>query len=244
MTDLTIRKTVFLDANVLHYVDLYLGEARSRDLFPYGEGSNDEAWKHVNDFREKNLKKGLTKGLKLVEKLLSTENYSVEYSPVCEIELIVGRARGKAIRNAASKGIPDRMWTRFSEREVSSELEEKDFADIRTKVDELSTTLADVGVAVGNTGGERTRDIFELAKSVVGLVYMGVSDSIVYAGALAANADHLISADNYLRKTVNGLRNAKPPFDSSAPQLKARIANILLITPNEVTLPDAPNWLR
>ena len=241
MIDIAIRKTVFLDTNVLHFVGLYLGEARRRDLFPFSKGTIVAARKVLDDINEENLKKVLTKGFNLVRKLRSTQNYNVEYSPMCEIELIVGRARGKAIRNAASRGIPERMWTRFYEREISSELEQNDFADIRAKADELSTTLAEVGVR--NTDGERTRDVFEIARSVVGLVYMGTLDSVVYAGALAVEADHLISADDYLKQTVNGLSKANPPFDSRARQLRERIAEILLKEPSDVTLPDAPNWL-
>ena len=43
---------------------------------------------------------------------------------------------------------------------------------------------------------------------------MSVADCMIYAGSLVAEADELISADNYLRKTVNRLRDKSSMKDA------------------------------
>lgn len=126
----------------------------------------------------------------------------MEFSHISKIELLCGRVRGAVIEDAAREGIPDRMWSRIGEREIRDGSNEADLRRIRDRVDDLGRTLEESGVIVGVASeAKRVLDILELATSIVGLVYMSVADSVVYASALAARADLLITGDSYLFQT-------------------------------------------
>ena len=140
-------KVVFLDTNALHFIYLYLEHARNQRLYPFTpkEDAVAEAKKNLRAVGEANLKKSLEKGLAAVD-YLSKPDVRVEYSSVSELELIVGRARGKAVESAAKEGIPDRMWTHFYDKEISARLTTADLTDIRTRVEGLGPTLERAGI--------------------------------------------------------------------------------------------------
>ena len=233
-----LRKVVFLDTNVLHFMDLYLRQAKESRLFPFGSDPA-AARKHLDATTDDaSLKCSLNKGLNTIEHLRRTQNCRVEYSAVSELELSAGRARGKAIEKAAAEGIPDRMWTRLFDREISDRLLAKDMIEIGDAIKRLGPLLndADIEATVGRT--DRTPDVLELAKVVATLVYMSPIDSVIYAGALVAGADKVISDDGYLKKTVDRLKTEKS-LQEARHRLKTRIAAILSTEPNSITLPDA-----
>lgn len=199
------RKVAFLDTNVLHFVDLYLRRARKHKLFPFG-GGEAEAYSHLDDIAEGELQKSFTRGLNAVAYLLR-DDVRVEYSVIAELELMAGRARAKALERAAAEGIPDRMWTRFREKEVNDRLQAGDLTRIQRRVEEVGPALEAAGIDASVADADRTKDALQLAKHVAAAVHMSVADCMIYAGSLVAEADELISADNYLRKTVNRLRD-------------------------------------
>ena len=199
------RKVAFLDTNVLHFVDLYLRRAGEHELFPLG-GDEAAAYSHLDESTEDDLRKSLTNGLNTVAYLLR-DNARIEYSVIAELELMAGRARAKALERAAAEGIPDRMWTRFREKEVNDRLQAGDLTRIRRRVEEVGPALEAAGIDASVADADRTKDALRLAKHVAAAVHMSVADCMIYAGSLVAEADELISADNYLRKTVNRLRD-------------------------------------
>lgn len=234
MTTTPLRKVAFLDTNVLHYMDLYLRQAKEEGLFPFG-GDETTARKNLKAIEYESLKSDMNKGLNLIEHLLRNDT-RVEYSPVSELELMAGRARGKAIEKAAAEGIPDRMWWgRFTDSMVGDRLVDSDLATIEEAVEGLRRLLDEAGIdaAVGKT--DRTRDVLELAKDVMGLVYMSSIDSVIYAAALVAEAYCMISEDKYLRDTVNRLKKESVVKG----KLESRMAAVLLRKPGSITLPDA-----
>lgn len=234
MTRPRLHKIAFLDTNVLHFMDLYLRYAKEERIFPF-DGDPAAAKKHLNTtIKDTSLKFSLKKGLNAIE-YLSRTNCRVEYSSASELELMAGRARGTAIKNAAAEGIPDRMWTRFSENEISDRLIATDLTAIGDTVKGFRTLLheARIDVAVGET--DRTCDVLELAKDVMGLAYMSPVDSVIYAAALMAEADQMVSEDKYLRKTVNRLKKES----MAKRQLESLMATIFLRKPRSITLPDA-----
>ena len=168
------RRVVFLDTNTLHHMHLYLTHASSKSLYPFcpNDGTADEAKAHLRTLTPKKLRESLDKGLDVIAEL-SASDFQVEYSPVSELELIAGRARGRAIETAAKEGIPDRMWTRFRDEEVGSRLNTKDLADIGSGIESLSASLEKAGMSVTVNDPDRTRDIFTLARSIGSLVYLG-----------------------------------------------------------------------
>ncbi len=236
MTEITPRKVAFLDTNVLHFIGLYLHQARKHSLFPL-DGEIAAAETHVSNMAEERSRKSLKKGLTVIDYLLR-EDFRVEYSPASELELMVGRARGKAIESAAAEKIPDRMWTRFFDKEIDDRLLGDDLTEIRNGVERLVPTLEEAGIDVTPGNADRTRDVLELAKDITGLVYLSVIDSLIYAGALVAEAEQLISDDDYLKKTVRRIKN-EPSLRRARQRLEERIAAVLSREPGTITLPDA-----
>ena len=236
MTEISLHKVVFLDTNVLHFVGLYLARAKECGLFPFG-GDDAAAEKHLRSMTEADLAKSLGKGLRVVRSL-RRDNPRVEYSTASELELLAGRAKGKAIEKAAAEGVPDRMWSRLGEKDVAERLRASDFTQIARGVDRLGGMLQDAGIDATVSNTDRGRDVLAIAKEVMGLVCLSVIDSVIYAEAIAAQADHMISADDYLRETVRRVKKEVSPEGTGA-RLQERVAVLLSRDPGSVTLPDA-----
>lgn len=236
MTATSLRKVVFLDTNVLHFVGLYLSRAKNRGLFPFN-GDAAAAEEFLSGMTEADLARSLGKGLRVVM-TLRRDNPRVEYSTVSELELLVGRARGKAIEKAAAEGIPDRMWTRLGDKDIGERLLASDFTQIAEGVDGIGGILQDAGIDATVSNPDRARDVLAIAREVMGLVYFGVIDSVIYAEAIAAQADQVISTDDYLRKTVHHIKEDTSP-DGIRARLQERVAVLLSRDSGSVTLPDA-----
>lgn len=235
MTKPRLRKVTFLDTNVLHFMDLYLRRAKDRDLFPFG-GDDAAAKEHLNTTIEDTyLKSSLKKGLNVIEHLRRA-SCLVEYSSASELELMVGRARGKAIEKAAAEGIPDRMWTHLSDRKISDRLLATDMIAIRRTVEGLGQLFNDAGIDATVGRAAQSRDVLKLAKDITGIVYMSAMDSIIYAGALVAGADSVLSDDEYLKNTMHRLKTEE--FLVEVRRLKTRAAAVLSREPKSITLPD------
>ena len=200
------RTVVYLDTNSLHYLDLFLRYIQESGFTVDDIGSGALA-KQLGQAAEAGYRKSLHKGSRITSFVLQ-EDAQVEFSHISKIELLCGRVRGAVIENAAREGIPDRMWSRIGEREIRDGSNEADLLRIRDRVNDLGRTLEESGVVVGVASeAKRVLDILELATSIVGLVYMSATDSVVYASALAARADFLITGDGYLFHTVNLIHN-------------------------------------
>ena len=186
---------------------------------------------NLDKVSDRGIRKSLRRGLHAIYYMLN-HDLQIEYSIVSEIELLFGRARGKVIESAAKEGIPDRMWSRLREDEINKRLNVADLTDIRKKIDNFSCSLEDLGIAVLNR--RHTRDVLELTKGIAGLIFMSVVDIVIYASALVAHADYLITADEYLRKTVNHIHN--PAGGACYEETRRRLLELL--DPN-VRLPFA-----
>lgn len=235
------RRVVFLDTNTLHHMHLYLTHASNESLYPFcpNDGTADEAKARLRTLTPKKLRESLGKGLEVIAEL-SASDFQVEYSPVSELELIAGRARGRAIETAAKEGIPDRMWTRFRDEEVGSRLNKEDLEEIGAGIVSLSASLEKAGMSVTVNDPGRTRDVFTLARNIGSLVYLGFADSVIYASALVAEADYLMTFDKYLKKTVNRIRTGSPDVRK---RLLTVMEKIILVDAKNVTLPVATKRL-
>ena len=234
----------FLDTNALHFIHLYLTRAEEQKLYPFapGEDAIVEVKENLGGVRDANLRRSLEQGLDIVA-CLSSPDVRVEYSSISELELMAGRARGRAVENAAKEGIPDRMWTRFSEWEISRRLTTEDLASIRTRVEGLGPALEKAGILATVSDRARARDVLDLAKGIAGLVYLSLADSVIYASTLVARADCLITRDEYFRKTINRIRDGHAPYDEAKQKLQVLIGQITLDRPDDVTLPEAKRTL-
>ena len=239
-----LQKLAFLDTNTLHYIGIYLEYAKENDLFPRGAKDTakekEAAAENVNNLAEVDLKKSLKRGLETVY-FLSTQDVQVEYAPVSELELLTGKTKGKAIMSAAKEGVPDRMWSRFREDEIRERVAPTDLADIKYKVDGLTSMLEESGVAVKTSRSDQTSEVLELAKGINGLVYMEAMDSIIYASAIIAQADYLFTADEYLKKTVNYIHGpcGNLHYEEIRRKLQQLVSQIILGNADDVELPRA-----
>ena len=168
-----------------------------------------------------NFRESLEKGFATIE-CLAKPNVQAEYSSISELELMAGRAKGKAVVNAAREGVPDRMWGRLYDKEVGARLTTVDLTDIKARVEELSPTLERAGIPAAVSDQGRTRDVLDLAKGIAGLVYLASADSVIFASALIARADFIITADEYFRKTINRIRSGQQPYDNIRRQVRTR----------------------
>ncbi len=231
------RKVTFLDTNVLHWIGLYLHQAEKDHLFPLEDKEEDEARRHLRSLSECSFRKGLFHGLNAIV-YLSKEDRRVECSLLTELELMAGRGKGKAYERAAAEGIPDRMWTRFDEKEVNNRLRPEDRTAIRERIGAIMPALAEANIRATVASPAQTRDAIELALDIAESVYLSPADSVVYAGALVAGADELLSGDRYLMNTVNRIKsNEEFKFDRI--RLQKRVAGIISIEPEGVILPKA-----
>ena len=235
-----LQKVAFLDTNTLHYIGIYLEYAKDNDLFPLGsrksveEKNNAEA--KVANLGEADLKKGLLRGLKILNVLLS-QNVQVQYAPVSELELLTGRARGKALISAAKEEVPDRMWSHvLREEEIHERVGITDLEEVKSRVDRLTSMLEESGIVVKTNDRDQTRDVLELAKGINGLIYMEAMDSIIYASALVAQANYLYTADRYLKGTVNRIcrPDGRAPYEEIREKLRKLVGAITLETADEV----------
>jgi len=234
-------EVAFLDTNALHFTCLYLEHAKVRNLYPFSpdEDSLAKTMEDLNDASEASLKNSLKRGLVMVHRL-SKPDIRVEYSSMSELELIAGRARGRAIEKAAREGIPDRMWSRFHDKEIDARLSPADLTNIKTRVEGLGTVLEEAGIFATLSDAGRARDVLDLAKGIASLVYLGLSDSVIYASALVADVDYLITEDKHFRGIVNRIRNDQRSYDEVWRQVRDLVGKIILRDPAEVTLPKAP----
>lgn len=244
MDDTAVRQVVFLDTNTLHFIGIYLEHARKNDLFPWASADptfgKEAAMQSLEGEQEAEVKRSLKRGLATVE-FLSTQDVEVQYSPVSELELLTGRTRGAAIISAAREGIPDRMWSHFREDAIRERVPLTTMANIKEKVDGLTATMEESGVAVTTKTTGEANDVLELAKGINGLVYIEAMDSIIYASALIAQADYLFTTDGYLKDTVNFIHrpNGQPRYVAIRRRLQELITPITLEAADDVQLPSA-----
>ena len=72
---------------------------------------------------------------------------------------------------------------------------------------DFTSALENFEIVIRKDYETEIRDVFDLAKKIVSLVYMDSTDCIIYASALLARADYFITRDGYLRKTINDIRD-------------------------------------
>ena len=147
--------------------------------------------------------RSLRKGHALVAFVLR-EDIQVEYSYFSMVELLCGRIRGAAVMGLAREGAPERMWRNISERQIY-ERSVRDLPSINARVEALPGALSDWNIVFGTRS--QSGDVLQLARHIVSLVYMSAADGVVYAEAVIARADYLVTDDAYLRETAELIRN-------------------------------------
>ena len=234
------RKVVFLDTMTLHYIRLCLEYAQCRELrMPVDEQAVSELKGHFCNVREEPLRESLSRGLQTIVRLASRD-VQIEYAAISELEMLRGVGEGTFRLKVAQEGIPHRMWSRFSQKAVRDRITIEELRKIKGRIDALASMIEDSGIFVVQSGSKRTSEVFELAKAVAGLIFMSEIDSVIYASALASEADFLVTADSYFRQTVNEIRDSKErSFQDIRERLFELIGDMLLEENCEFELPRA-----
>ena len=234
------RQLAYLDTNALHYLSLWLSKARERDLYPFpidGPGTIEAAVAVAEAVPEKVLSESLLKGLWTIFFLVD-DQMDMHYAMISRLELTKGRALGRAIQKLATSGVPDRMWGKVGEGEVNRLITVQDLQNIQARIGELFSVLSDLGVYHDSRLGAQ-RDILDLAQSIMGVVYLDVADSIIYAGAIDARADYVIADDGAFMYTINKIHNpsADPSWELAQQELISRISRVRLWDIDSISLP-------
>ena len=236
----SFQKVVFLDTMTLHYIRLCLEYAKCRELrFPVDAQAVSILKEHICSVSEIPLRDSLQQGLETIVRL-ATEDVQIEYAAISELEMLHGIGEGTYRIKVAQEGIPHRMWSRFSQKEVRDRITTDELGKIKGRIDALGSMIENSGVFVMRSASRRTAEVLELAKGIAGLIFMAEIDSVIYASALAAGADFLVTADAYFRETVNNIYNSTDQrYHDIRRKLKKLISEVILETECEFQLPRA-----
>lgn len=209
-------KRIALDTNVIHGLRLYLSFAEKFRLAPFGTiGDNpDQVIKreYVDSRTRTTLLSGHTDLRYLIENCNS--GAVVRYSPFTMFELIGGLVRGKGLLKAAQDGLPARIWSKIEEREISKWLTASDYQEVDHAIVAFGSNLKLAGVDVSEVGNDRLREIGDMARYILGHVFIDNGDCLVYTSAVLDECDELISRDEYFRTVVNLIENPKNGDDA------------------------------
>lgn len=204
-----VREVVFWDTNTLHYVDVYLQHAKENGLYPYGDPI-DQSETVVKSTTDRNLKTAYENGLAVLA-FCRQERLAVSYSPVSELELIVGRAKGKALISAAEENIPERMWSRFQydEKYINRRLTPAILTMTVSHINDFASQLSSLDISVIEGAESGVTETWILARKLLSVMYMSVNDALIYASALLERARYIVTFDYYFRKTINRCHSGK-----------------------------------
>jgi len=245
MTVVDIQPVLFLDTNAVHYIRLYLKFAIDHNLPPVGSSTTDPVEEIKKAFVGR-TRGSYEKGLKLTEYLRNrvATGARIEYSPITPLEIACGLLRGAGIVDATSEGITHRMWSQINQDEILNRLRPDTYEQIRFATDDLEDDFEKAGITIGEANPEMMRDVWMLARQILTVIFLDVGDSIVYASALLAIADELITRDGYFNKVINGIENpdsAVPDEQDYFRQVHDKIVDFvsaaIRINPSDVKLP-------
>ena len=230
---------ILLDTNVLHYLDLYTKSAKRHGWYPFGKAQRPDSSSDQNP-SDQDLKQAYEKG-EAVMRFIQKKQSQVQYSPVSELELMVGRLKGRALVKAADQGVPYRMWSRLNEREINRRLNGNDFLVVHRDIGALKTILQeDLKVEAVVSRGESMSEVWSIARGLVKIVFLDPADCLIYATALVVGAEYLVTADRYFANKVNRIHGSQKRGDG------ARVRELLIkVSPvDEEDLAELPRAIR
>ena len=104
------------------------------------------------------------------------------------------------------------------------------YAEIENQINDFFDTMQDVhsidiNILEDSTNSYyvRSEEIFDAARMIWSHVLMETMDSYIFAAAIQADADYLITSDGAFRNTVNGLQQGQGEWQVVASALKAAL---------------------
>lgn len=232
---------VLLDTNVLHYLDLYTKSAKEHNWYPFGK----ERIVFGSD-TDKKLRDAYNWG-EAVMRYIQTGSIQVQYSPVSELELLEGRLKGRALLRAADQGIPDRMWSKYSESEIRERLVLDDFRDVHNGIRDLLEILEGLDIDAMVSHEERMNEVWSIARGLAKIVFLTPADCLIYATALVVEAKYLVTADHYLWRTAKQIAGSQ--LRGTGAQVLQLLTHVSPVVPSvdmalTLPLPKKPRELR
>jgi len=211
-------KTIFLESNTLGRLSIYIEFCDTLALNPndatidLGEGSS--FWRKVGYPRKVfQLEKGINEGKKLYS-YLKEEPADIVTSQVCEFEFLHILAERKTDLNLTRAGIPYRLRTKKVNRLFLSGLNEYNHNEIVQDLERFKTCLSnnEIEYEILEDHNGVFKDIYKVARVINKHILLGVMDSYIYASALLAESDELITYDRELKDISENLKESEDEF--------------------------------
>jgi hypothetical protein len=140
------------------------------------------------------------------------------------------------------------MWNRIDEHEVFHRLSVEAYTETQTDAEGLEELFQAGGIRLIETNPRRMSEVWRLAQLLLGVIFLDVGDSAVYASSLLAEADELLTTDRYLHWIANGIENPggiqRPEEQAYFHQARTKVVDLVSkaigIEVSEVRLPKAP----
>jgi predicted nucleic acid-binding protein len=210
---LVYRKTVFLDTNYIGFLSLFFKLCTTVGRKLTDTSVLDSKILAKCGIKKKKLEIGiLRKGKKLFDYLLAEaqQGSDIVTSRFCELEFIHLLLERQADENLLQAGVPFRLRTKRQDTLYLTNLEPGDYAKISSEYEQLLAELSEYGIEMRileEMGKDYEQQIIEIAKLLMGSIMIGAPDAFIYAAAVVAEADELLTNDDAFRDVANYLRN-------------------------------------
>lgn len=240
-------ETVFLDSNYIIYLSLFIKLCVTIGDDPANPSVLDRRALARHGINKSLLEMGRLKdGKKLFDYLTKEAQKGSEIvtSRFCELEFLHLLLERQADKNLLSAGVPLRLRSKKHGLLYLNSLEPTDYAEVTLEYEQFKDKLSEHGIEVKilEETGEYERQIVETAKIVMGNIMIDVPDAIVYASAVTAEADKILSTDEALITITNHLRNpSAEPWISIARSFIQKLIeqNVSLVEVSDLKLPTA-----
>ena len=210
---------LFLDTNGIHYLRLSASLLKEQDgtIIDMDINRFNDIVKNADIQKPSagHYENGFYIGNYLARRVREDEA-RIQYAPVSGFELLCGCLRGGAIVNAASGGAPGRWYGRLDEAELLHYLGPDDFEKHYSGC--LNMPELFQGQLGFNIQEANVRDLaraFDLSKSILEATLLELGDCLVYASAMLARAEAIITCDGHLANVIRWVHNpgcAPPEF--------------------------------
>lgn len=208
----TYRKTVFLDSNYIIFLSLFLKLCATVGHKPADSSILTNETLAKCGVSKSKLEIGrLEDGKKLFDYLTGEiqQGSEIVTSRFCELEFLHLLLERQAHENLLNAGVPFRLRSRRNGFLYLTSLEPSDYAKAAGEYQQLKDTLSEhnMQMKILEETADYEHQIIETTKIVIGSIIMEAPDAFVYAAAVVAEADELLTTDDTLRSIANGLRN-------------------------------------
>lgn len=216
-----LLKTIFLDSNALSRLSIYIEFCDTLGLNQSDVGidleNGSSFWKKIGYPRKVfALERGIKEGHKLYFYLKEdpAKIGEIVTSQVCEFELFHVLAERMADLNLIRAGIPYRLRTKRISKLFLSGWNEYDYNKIIQSIENFKTSLSNNAIEIKTLEDHDGvfKDIYKISEIINKHILLGTTDVYIYASAILAESDELITFDTELRNIIKDLKDSKDVF--------------------------------